>query len=543
MKSTFSALILVCFCVFSGLAQKIYFDNSGKATDSGSAYYFREKINENDYKSSYTSGSQIYFEGKILRADDNDESLNTYTGTCTWYFKNGKRKMERAFNAEGQEHGKSKYFYESGGLWKEIEYTNGTRTEKFYVEYSEEGEKTRIYNDEFDNNFNDWDLYDSDKSTSDIKSGKFMLTCNSEDGTSRFINIPCTSQDYAIEATFDIADLKSGGRAGFVYGFKDWENYRYFAVSATELYVGGYYEGILNEKAAGSYTSAVRTDSPNKLKIITSGEKVYFSVNGEVQMSSALHRLMGKNVGFVLSGKGSSVKIDDFIYKEIGVEGTLSSAINSDDTNVKSTGSGAVVSANGYIITNAHVVENSNKILVEMPGLEGSPTFNAKLVQKDEENDLAIIRIDDPNFKPFTSVNYSFKQGSGGLDVGTSVYTIGYPLALSGMGKEPKFTDGKVSSKTGYNNAVNSFQTSIPVQPGNSGGPIFNNQGQLIGVINAKISNADNVSYAIKLSYIINLIELLDTSVDIPSDTGLSKLPLEEQIKVLDQYVVLIKNK
>ena len=68
------------------------------------------------------------------------------------------------------------------------------------------------------------------------------------------------------------------------------------------------------------------------------------------------------------------------------------------------------------------------------------------------------------------------------------------------MGKAAKFTDGKISSKTGYNNAINSYQTSIPVQPGNSGGPLFNDKAQLIGVINSAIKDADNVSYAIKLS-------------------------------------------
>lgn len=124
------------------------------------------------------------------------------------------------------------------------------------------------------------------------------------------------------------------------------------------------------------------------------------------------------------------------------------------------------------------------------------------------DNDLAVIKINDEAFKTLDPLKYSFKE-SGGVEVGSSVFTIGYPLALSGMGKEAKFTDGKISSKTGYNNAVNTYQTSIPVQPGNSGGPIFSDKGQLIGIVNAKIRDADNVSYGIKLNYIKNIIELL----------------------------------
>ena len=139
-------------------------------------------------------------------------------------------------------------------------------------------------------------------------------------------------------------------------------------------------------------------------------------------------------------------------------------------------------------------------------------------------------------------IKYSFKE-NGQLDVGATVFTIGFPHALTGMGKDAKFTDGKISSKTGYEGAVNSFQSTIPVQPGNSGGPVFNDSGQLVGVINATMNNTDNVSYTIKLNYIKNLIELLQDKVDLPSDNSISKSSLEEKIKVLTNFVVLIKVK
>jgi V8-like Glu-specific endopeptidase len=120
---------------------------------------------------------------------------------------------------------------------------------------------------------------------------------------------------------------------------------------------------------------------------------------------------------------------------------------------------------------------------------------------------------------------------------------MGYPHALHGMGKDAKFTDGKVSSKTGFDGAVNAFQSTIPVQPGNSGGPVFNESGQLVGVINASYKDADNVSYAIKLNYIKNLIEILPDKINLPSDASIASLSLEEKIKVLMNYVVLIKVK
>jgi S1-C subfamily serine protease len=187
------------------------------------------------------------------------------------------------------------------------------------------------------------------------------------------------------------------------------------------------------------------------------------------------------------------------------------------------------------------VVDKSNRYIVEISENGNKKEFNADLVIQDKENDLAILKIKDSEFSSLPLL-YSFKE-SGPVDVGSTVFTIGFPHALSGMGKEAKFTDGKVSSKTGFNGNINSFQTTIPVQPGNSGGPVFNNDGQLIGVINATFKEADNVSYAIKLNYIRNLIELLSENVVPPANNTILTLPLEEKLKVLTNYVVLIKVK
>jgi S1-C subfamily serine protease len=187
------------------------------------------------------------------------------------------------------------------------------------------------------------------------------------------------------------------------------------------------------------------------------------------------------------------------------------------------------------------VVENANQIVVDINTGGTTKSYNAVLIQKDEDNDLAILKIKDDSYKPLASLQYSFKEG--GVDVGASVFTIGYPYALSGMGKEAKFTDGKISSKTGYNNAINSYQTSIPVQPGNSGGPLFTDKGQFMGIMNAKFKEADNVSYAVKLNYIKNLIELLPETIELPNNTSIQNLSLEEKIKILSEYVALIKIK
>jgi S1-C subfamily serine protease len=139
------------------------------------------------------------------------------------------------------------------------------------------------------------------------------------------------------------------------------------------------------------------------------------------------------------------------------------------------------------------------------------------------------------------TILYNVKEG--GVDVGASVFTLGYPLAYSGLGTEIKFTDGKISSKTGVNNALNMFQTSVPVQAGNSGSPMFNAKGNLIATVNATYSNTDNVSYAIKLNYLNVLLETVEEPVSLPSSNHIEQLPIEEKVKVLSKYIAIIKVK
>jgi len=206
-------------------------------------------------------------------------------------------------------------------------------------------------------------------------------------------------------------------------------------------------------------------------------------------------------------------------------------------------GSGIIISKSGYIITNHHVIEDADDIEVEFILDDEVQKFNAEIVQSDKVNDLAIIKIVDVNFDGVKELPYNFKTRSS--DVGTKVYAFGYPMALSIMGKEIKVTDGIISSKTGYDGDITTYQISAPIQGGNSGGPLFDDKGNLIGINAAKLNVkiADNVGYSIKTSYVLNLIDILPKTIDLPSNKKLASLPLTEQIKEISKYVVLVKVK
>tara|TARA_Y100001954_G_scaffold92520_1_gene101301 strand:- start:112 stop:1647 length:1536 start_codon:yes stop_codon:yes gene_type:complete len=206
-------------------------------------------------------------------------------------------------------------------------------------------------------------------------------------------------------------------------------------------------------------------------------------------------------------------------------------------------GSGIIISKSGHIITNYHVIEDADDIEVEFL-LDGEiQKYNAEIVQSDKVNDLSIIKIFDMNFDGLDDIPYNFKTRTS--DVGTTVYAYGYPMALSIMGKEIKITDGIISSKSGFDGDITTYQITAPIQGGNSGGPLFDDMANFIGINSSGIRKdiADNVGYTIKSSYILNLIDVLPKSIELPSNKKLASLPLTKQISEISKYVVLIKVK
>jgi hypothetical protein len=109
------------------------------------------------------------------------------------------------------------------------------------------------------------------------------------------------------------------------------------------------------------------------------------------------------------------------------------------------------------------------------------------------------------------------------------------------MGDEIKLTNGIISSKTGFQGDITSYQISAPVQPGNSGGPIFDNQGNLIGIINAKHTGAENASYGVKSSYLTGLLELLPGPPKLQTVNSLAGKSLTQQMELVRKFVYIIE--
>lgn len=174
-------------------------------------------------------------------------------------------------------------------------------------------------------------------------------------------------------------------------------------------------------------------------------------------------------------------------------------------------GSGFLVSSDGYIVTNYHVIEGSNAIKVKVKGQV--KLLDAKVVRSDKRNDLAILKIDGAGYKSMSI------QPSSSIKRGEKVYALGFPQ-VDIQGVEPKLTDGMISSLSGIRDEPTNFQITNPIQPGNSGGPLFTEDGKVVGIIVATLDALtvvkatgtipQNVNYAIKSNYLIELLNSLD---------------------------------
>jgi len=193
---------------------------------------------------------------------------------------------------------------------------------------------------------------------------------------------------------------------------------------------------------------------------------------------------------------------------------------------------GFLIDGNGFIATNAHVINNAKNLVVEN---KKGDQFIAIPVYVNKATDLAILKITDTTFKKITALPYSIPRAS--AELGEHIFTLGYPR------DEVVYGEGYLSAKSGYFGDTASYQISISVNPGNSGGPVINKNGEVIGIISSKETNADGVVFAIKSRNIYKALEEIKTSqlIKLPAAAAIKGLDRVHQIKKIEDCVFMVK--
>lgn len=248
--------------------------------------------------------------------------------------------------------------------------------------------------------------------------------------------------------------------------------------------------------------SNISSLSPGELKFQLRGLSAGFAMgnyySGNKEELRGAFKVNDRTISYVSNKKINFIKIFPLNKENEAVEnGDISS------------GTAFSISKNGYLLTAQHVIDGYKNIYIHIKNKK----LKARLIASDSNNDTALLKV-DYTFKDHLSLN-----PVASLSVGDKVFTTGYPITDL-LGKEIKYTDGIISSKSGIQGVVSMMQTTVPVQPGNSGGALVStDNGNVVGLISSTASLAfysisgslpQNVNWAVKSDYIIPMISEFD---------------------------------
>ena len=206
-------------------------------------------------------------------------------------------------------------------------------------------------------------------------------------------------------------------------------------------------------------------------------------------------------------------------------------------------GTGFLINTDGYVATNYHVIDDASEIELVFP-IDGiNVSYSAEILLTDKTNDLALLKIDDPSFRKLDYLPYEISVN---YEVGEEVYTIGYPQPDI-MGTEPKLTTGIINALSGIDNDNTHTQISVQIQPGNSGGPLFNSNGNVVGITTSTLNPLfmakykgnipQNVNYAVKSEY----LKVLSKTLKMDGKNIIKDMDLKDKNKTVKRFICLVK--
>lgn len=202
---------------------------------------------------------------------------------------------------------------------------------------------------------------------------------------------------------------------------------------------------------------------------------------------------------------------------------------------VKYGGTSFLIDKKGYLVTSAHVLKGAARVYVQN---NNGVDFLAEIIKQDPHTDIAILKINDEEYEAPDFLPYGVVRSKN--ELAEPVFTMGYPK------NEIVYNEGYLSAKSGLQGDTMSFQITITANPGNSGGPVFNKNGEVIGILNARQASANGVVFATKAKYIQTLVEEIKESnkeenIKVKTASMLNGLTKPEQVKKVQNHVYMVK--
>ena len=301
------------------------------------------------------------------------------------------------------------------------------------------------------------------------------------------------------------------------------------------------------EKQAGGLSYSINSRlslsrTEQKLREFWSGHRATVGVAASVAVLAVFCTLLGldlwRSAQIKPSLYGYTVlrrELDKLKQNQRVINAKLDGSVSPPTDPSKFSGTGFALTSEGYLVTSAHVIQGADSLLVEG---RDHQRYHAETVYSDVKHDLAILRIKDHSFNGFGKLPYTFKGGQ--ADLGERVFTLGYPR------EDVVYGEGALSARSGFNGDTAFYQVSIPVNPGNSGGPLLDGQGNLIGVLSGRQEDVQSAAFATKSSYLVRLVDSLKNKqptqpYHLPRANQLVGAARSQQVKRLQDFVFVVK--
>jgi len=507
-------------------------------------------IIEGNYENNLKTGKWNYFLDSGIKDKEEVYEKGILNGPFISYFENNKI-HQKGNMLNGMKNGDWVTKYYDGALKSIYNYKDNLVTPICHI-CNEYKKCKAVINNSFNKNSiqSSWICNDT-LAYKQIDEG-LLVTFNKETNSNFYIDIEVPWKEYD-DISFEVT-FKNTENSVLEYGLVwnetliDENTYNQFMVSNnSEFYIYNLEDNVYMENKFDKTESLhLEPGAENILKVSTKGNQVYYSINGDLVDTQKITNFEGSLFKIMVYNnqdlEDESIILKNFIFKDTEDYSSVENGLESGKFEWVGSGTGFYVNSDGYIVTNYHVIDDAYEVWVKCKQDGIYQKFKAEIIQKDESNDLALIKITDTAFKPLKEIPYSVISGTAPL--GSEVFSLGYPLA-DVIGENVKFSSGNISSLSGMYNDITCYQMTVPIQSGNSGGPLFDKNGNVIGVVvaqlNKELYESENVNYAIKSNIVKNIVDMIPKPSFSKKKIKMKKLTQEEKISLLSDYVVMIQ--